>query len=339
MWLEKGVWLFILSKIKKIHLVKQMIKYLEITAVTVSVLFLVMTIKYKPAYAVILNNDVLGYVDNKEKFQELIDENVLKPEQENIAFVSLDNVDYSFRLVNRDLVNTDEVLSELKSNSKNIYKVFEVSNGDDEETVFFNSINEANEYVDNLKQTYEKIDTELKIDTLYLEDEVSEETIQEAKAKIIAKLDAELQQKEEEEEEQRRIESQSVNGIYLACLPVTGGTITSRFGASESVRDHVHQGIDIGASYGTPIKATADGKVKYAGSYGGYGNLVIIDHGNGIETYYGHCSKIYTYVGAEVKAGDTIAGVGSTGNSTGNHCHFEIRVNGSQVNPQKYLYN
>lgn len=315
-----------------------MMKYIEITAVIISVLFLVMTIKYKPAYAVTLNNEVIGYVENKDKFQELVDENILKSEEENVAFVSLDKVDYSFQLVNRQLVNKDEVLSELKSNSKNIYKVYEVSNGDDEDTVFFNSIDEANEYVDGLKQTYEKIDTELKIDTLYLEDEVNEETIQEAKAKITEKLDEELKQKEEEEEEQRRIESQSVNGIYLACVPVSGGTITSRFGISESVRDHVHKGIDIGASYGTPIKATADGKVIYAGAYGGYGNLVIIDHGNGIETYYGHCSKITTSVGTEVKAGDTIATVGSTGNSTGNHCHFEIRVSGTQVNPQKYLY-
>ena len=70
----------------------------------------------------------------------------------------------------------------------------------------------------------------------------------------------------------------------------------------------------------------------------GYGNLIIIDHENGIQTNYGHCSKLYASVGDEVDAGDTIAAVGSTGNSTGNHLHFEIRKNGSQINPQKYVY-
>ena len=70
----------------------------------------------------------------------------------------------------------------------------------------------------------------------------------------------------------------------------------------------------------------------------GYGNLVIIDHGNGIKTYYGHCSKLCVSVGQKVNAGDVIAKVGSTGNSTGNHCHFEIRVNSTQIDPQKYVY-
>ena len=74
-------------------------------------------------------------------------------------------------------------------------------------------------------------------------------------------------------------------------------------------------------------------------NYGGYGNLVIIDHGNGIETYYGHCSKIYVKAGQSVTAGTKIAAVGSTGRSTGNHLHFEIRQNGTQINPQKYVYN
>ncbi len=84
--------------------------------------------------------------------------------------------------------------------------------------------------------------------------------------------------------------------------------------------------------------AVADGTVKFAGVSGGYGNLVIIEHGNGVETYYGHCSSITTKVGTQVKAGDVIAKVGSTGNSTGNHLHFEIRINGVSVNPQKYIY-
>ena len=71
---------------------------------------------------------------------------------------------------------------------------------------------------------------------------------------------------------------------------------------------------------------------------GGYGNLVVISHGNNIETYYGHCSKIYVKKGQTVSSGDVIAAVGSTGRSTGNHLHLEKRKNGNQINPQKYVY-
>lgn len=89
---------------------------------------------------------------------------------------------------------------------------------------------------------------------------------------------------------------------------------------------------------GTPIKAAASGKVIWSGYKGSYGNLVKIDSGKGVVAYYGHCSKLYVSAGEQVKAGDVIATVGSTGNSTGNHLHFEIQLNGQCVNPQKYLY-
>lgn len=311
---------------------------MKVIAIAMVIIFILIMLKYKPAYAVMQNNEVIGYVGNKDEFQNLIDNDILNSKDERVAFVSMDEVDYTPQLVKRDLINEEEILSELKESSKNIYEVFEVSDSEKEDTIFFNTENEANEYVDEIKEDYEKIETDLSITTLYVEEEISEDAIKEAKAKITEKLDEELKQKEEEEAEQRRIESQTVNGIYLACLPVTGGTITSRYGVNESVRDHTHKGIDIAASYGTPIRAVAPGTVKYAGYYGGYGNYVVIDHGNGIETCYGHCSSINTSVGKEVEATDIIANVGSTGNSTGNHCHFEVRVNGVQVNPQNYLY-
>ena len=77
----------------------------------------------------------------------------------------------------------------------------------------------------------------------------------------------------------------------------------------------------------------------FSGYNGSYGNLIIVDCGNGVQIYYGHCSKLLASVGDKVEAGDIIAQVGSTGNSTGNHLHFEIKVNGVSVNPQNYIYN
>ncbi len=115
--------------------------------------------------------------------------------------------------------------------------------------------------------------------------------------------------------------------------PVSG-RISDRFGA----RGGKHEGIDIANSAGTPIKASDGGVVTFAGwTNGGYGNLVIIDHENGYQTYYGHNSRIDVSPGQRVAQGEVIARMGSTGRSTGNHCHFEVRVNGVPQNPFNYL--
>jgi murein DD-endopeptidase MepM/ murein hydrolase activator NlpD len=99
----------------------------------------------------------------------------------------------------------------------------------------------------------------------------------------------------------------------------------------------LHPGIDIGAGMGTPIKAAASGRVIVAAYSGGYGNLVVIDHGNGLATAYAHQSRIAVSVGQEVSQGQVIGYVGSTGFSTGPHLHFEVRVNGSPADPMGYL--
>lgn len=120
----------------------------------------------------------------------------------------------------------------------------------------------------------------------------------------------------------------------------TSGDVTSRFGWRGSPwgwGSDWHPGIDIANDYGTPIVSTADGEVVYSGWYSGYGKLIQIDHGNGIVTLYGHNSELLVNVGTRVKKGEVIAYMGSTGNSTGTHCHYEIRVNGTAVNPANFL--
>ena len=105
-----------------------------------------------------------------------------------------------------------------------------------------------------------------------------------------------------------------------------------RFGGTE-----FHQGIDIAAEMGTPIVAAADGVVTAAGWNGGYGNMVDVDHGSGVVTRYGHASAVAVTVGQQVRRGQVIAYVGSTGRSTGPHLHYEVRVGGQPVNPAAYL--
>jgi murein DD-endopeptidase MepM/ murein hydrolase activator NlpD len=98
-----------------------------------------------------------------------------------------------------------------------------------------------------------------------------------------------------------------------------------------------HSGLDFAASYGSTIRAADSGTVIFAGWYGGYGRAVIIDHGNGMTTLYGHTSQLYVSEGQTVQRGQAIAAVGSTGLSTGPHLHFEVRRNGTPVNPADYL--
>ena len=114
------------------------------------------------------------------------------------------------------------------------------------------------------------------------------------------------------------------------------GTITSRYGSRWG---STHTGLDIAAPTGTTIAAAAAGTVTFSGNRGsGYGNYVKISHGNGVETLYAHCSKLYVKTGQKVAQGEAIAAVGSTGKSTGPHLHLEIRLNGATQNPQLYLY-
>lgn len=117
------------------------------------------------------------------------------------------------------------------------------------------------------------------------------------------------------------------------------GRITSYFGWRRDPFTHrhgSHRGVDFAAYYGAPIVATSDGWITYTGWNGPYGRLVIVRHSNGYSTYYGHCSRILVKGGQKIRQGQTIASVGSTGRSTGPHCHYEIRLRGAALNPLQF---
>jgi murein DD-endopeptidase MepM/ murein hydrolase activator NlpD len=118
--------------------------------------------------------------------------------------------------------------------------------------------------------------------------------------------------------------------------------ITSKFGYRISPftgRREFHKGYDVSSRQGVPILATADGVVTFAGSKGLLGKTIVIDHGHGMVTRYGHCNKILKKRGEKVKRWDTIALIGNTGRSTGPHVHYEVHLNGMPVNPEKYILN
>lgn len=133
-------------------------------------------------------------------------------------------------------------------------------------------------------------------------------------------------------------------GTAAASMPSRMPVDTARFSSLFGSRTHPisgrrknHDGIDMAAPSGTPIYATADGRVEMAKWYGGYGNFVEIEHGGNVETRYGHMSRINVSAGQMVKEGDLIGWVGSTGRSTGPHLHYEIRIAGEPVDPEPYL--
>lgn len=248
-----------------------------------------------------------------------------------------ENPEYELKLVDRTLkTNDDQIVNKIQENLLITYKYYEIA-FNNEKINSVNTIEEAEELIKQIKDDNEEKELDLSIIEKYTqnEKEVNTSEIEIAKQKCEDKIEETIEEQKKEEKEEA---TPKVNGIKLALKPISG-TITSRYGESSTLRKSTHTGLDIAATTGTPIKVVADGVVTNASYSGSYGNLVKISHGDGVETWYAHTSKMCVTVGQKVSAGDTIAAVGSTGNSTGAHLHFEIRINGNHVNPQKYLYN
>lgn len=299
----------------------------------------ILLIKYKPIHKVSISGEEIGYLDTKNTLEESIKNKMNETQKVNIDSIQINaNPEYECKLVDRNTTtNEEKIIANLKDKITVTYKYYEIALS--ENTIQkVNTLEEAEELINLVKEENNTID--LTIDEKYTQnkEELTITDLEIAKKEIKEKTKEAIKIQEAKKAEEERIKAMpEVNGIKLAIKPVSG-TITSRYGASSKIRKSNHTGLDIATSAGTPIKVVANGTVTNAKYSGSYGNLVKISHGNGIETWYAHTNKMYVKVGQKVKAGEVIATVGSTGNSTGNHLHFEIRVNGKHVNPQKYLY-
>ena len=294
-------------------------------------------IKYKPVYEVTVAGKKLGYVEKIDEFKNLIEERIINQEGEYIENISLiQEPEYNFKLLKRTSgTNTDDVIEKLKSADIVItYKYYEVALNNETKS-YVKTLEEAEKVVNEIKEEFadDNLELNLQINEKYTEsiENVDTNNLEVATASV------ESAAKEMKEDSENKDALAVINNIKLSVLPVTG-RITSRYGERSSLRRSTHTGLDIACTTGTDIKVVSNGTVTFSGKKGSYGNLIIVDHGNGVETWYGHCSKLYSKVGDAVTAGDVIAAVGSTGNSTGPHLHFEIRINGECVNPQNYVY-
>ena len=293
---------------------------------------------YKPIYKVTINGEKVGYCIDKKSLQRKINSYMEKGDQpeENLAFIQIDELpEYEMCLLKKGIVtNDEEIYNKVTESGVKYYKYYAILD-DEKEKLYVATFSEAEEIIKGLKDKNSANSNDLTILEHY-ETKLPEIT---TTTKAIASLYEKKQIVKKTTSSSgkfstsRQLSNKKVNlGIKLV-KPVSG-VLTSRYGYRWG---RTHTGIDIGASTGTSIKAAASGTVTFSGWKGTLGYLVVLSHGNGIQTYYGHCSKLLVSAGQNVSAGQLIAKVGSTGRSTGPHLHFEIRVNGASINPQSYI--
>ena len=317
---------------------KELGKAFKILLFSCLLVLVMLLIKYKPVFQVELTGEQIGYVTNKDTIEETIQE-YLNNKEGNVAFVTADNLPtYQFKFIKKEIeTNEEQVLLAVKDQTVITYRSYAIKlDGKLQEQV--KTMEEAEEVVNQIKEAYQQdLELDLTIEELYTQSNPNDDFVEAevATANLDGIMDTRVQEKKEAEKA-AKVEAE-IDGIELT-KPLAGGTISSRFGSRSSIRSGAHTGLDIATAYGTPIHPISEGTVTFAGDKGPYGKLVIISHGNGIESYYGHCSKLYVKVGEKVNIDTVRAAVGSTGNSTGNHLHLEIRKDGVPLNPQKYLY-
>ena len=319
-----------------------MIRYFNVTLLSASLMIGVVTIKSKPMYRVSISGTELGYVQNKEALEEKVKKSILESEEKNVDSIDIKTIpEYKLTFVDKALeTKEEEIVNTVKQDVTITYKYYDLAlNNEKVESV--NTLEEAEKLVNSIKEENQGEELDLSIIEKYTQKEeevTTKQNLEIAKNDIQSKITKKMEDIQKQKEEEERINRMpEINGIKLAYVPISG-IITSRYGVSSRIRSSDHTGLDIAASTGTPIKVVASGTVTCASYRGSYGKVVKVDHGNGLETWYAHTSKMYVEVGEKVEAGEVIAAVGSTGNSTGPHLHFEVRINGEHVNPQNYLY-
>ena len=325
---------------------RTLVKFSLLIFVSVFLIVGAVAILYKPIYSVYLNGELIGYCEDKSKLQSKINNYIEHGDESqdngNLAFVSIETMPtYQMCLLKRGITtNDEEIFQTVVKDGVPYYKYYAIID-DDTEKVYVPDFETAEKIVKQLKSKnsnniddisiIEKYETKLKS---FTNTETAVAKLYERKPVVVAKASGSSGSRVSTSFNISRTRVDL--GISLA-RPVSG-SISSRFGSMSRVRSGVHTGLDIASSYGTKIKASASGTVVFSGYKGAFGKMIAINHGNGVMTYYGHCSSLYVSAGDTVSQGQVIAAVGSTGNSTGPHLHFEVRVNGVAYNPQNYVY-
>ena len=309
--------------------------------------------KFKFVYMVEMGGVELGLVNDKDKFEKDVKDTLENLEEPVVSAKLQENPKYSLRLVDKDDIDVDDnyVFAKVEEKIEKTYRYYNIK--EDDKLLAKVSTKEER---DNLLKELEE---GKQVKDLKVEEEETKEyyIISYDEAKQLASTNVDnIENEKRSKLEKEKIEKRNTNIVKNIRR---GGTVSASSSSNASAMlgslsfrrplnsSRVsagylgypgHRGIDFPSPQGTPVMAAESGTVTTVMySNKSYGNRVIIDHGNGISTLYGHNSTIGVSLGQKVSKGQTIAGVGSTGNSTGNHVHFEIRINGKPINPTSYV--
>lgn len=309
--------------------------------------------KFKFVYMVEMGGVELGLVNDKDKFEKDVKDTLENLEEPVVSAKLQENPKYSLRLVDKDDIDVDDnyVFAKVEEKIEKTYRYYNIK--EDDKLLAKVSTKEER---DNLLKELEE---GKQVKDLKVEEEETKEyyiiSYEEAKQLASTNVDN-IENEKRSKLAKEKIEKRNTNIVKNIRR---GGTVSASSSSNASAMlgslsfrrplnsSRVsagylgypgHRGIDFPSPQGTPVMAAESGTVTTVMySNKSYGNRVIIDHGNGISTLYGHNSTIGVSLGQKVSKGQTIAGVGSTGNSTGNHVHFEIRINGKPINPTSYV--
>ena len=309
--------------------------------------------KFKFVYMVEMGGVELGLVNDKDKFEKDIKDTLENLEEPVVSAKLQENPKYSLRLVDKDDIDVDDnyVFAKVEEKIEKTYRYYNIKE-DDKLLAKVSTTEEKDNLLKELEEAKQVKD-------LKVEEEQTKEyyiiSYEEAKQLASTNVDN-IENEKQNKLEKEKIEKRNTNIVKNIRR---GGTVSASSSSNASAMlgslsfrrplnsSRVsagylgypgHRGIDFPSPQGTPVMAAESGTVTTVlYSNKSYGNRVIIDHGNGISTLYGHNSSISVSLGQKVSKGQTIAGVGSTGRSTGNHVHFEIRINGKPINPTSYV--
>lgn len=309
--------------------------------------------KFKFVYMVEMGGVELGLVNDKDKFEKDVKDTLENLEEPVVSAKLQENPKYSLRLVDKDDIDVDDnyVFAKVEEKIEKTYRYYNIKE-DDKLLAKVSTTEEKDNLLKELEEAKQVKD-------LKVEEEKTKEyyiiSYEEAKQLASTNVDN-IENEKKNKLEKEKIEKRNTNIVKNIRR---GGTVSASSSSNASAMlgslsfrrplnsSRVsagylgypgHRGIDFPSPQGTPVMAAESGTVTTVMySNKSYGNRVIIDHGNGISTLYGHNSTIGVSLGQKVSKGQTIAGVGSTGNSTGNHVHFEIRINGKPINPTSYV--
>lgn len=311
------------------------LRFIVLTIIVLVLVFCAVVITvlnmYKPSVKVYLGDRFIGYFSSKEQFDEIYSDLVTEKQNidPNVKVYLEEEPTFETSYIRDMLFASQNVYDDLRAELKTEYTVYHVAvNG--ENKMAFNNSDDAEKYAEDLESKVTSLKAEIK------EEKVNnlEEMTTTARADEILKDLVDRNQPVQTPKNNVSSEQFADSAIW----PTAAKYVMSTFGWRREFGDF-HTGIDIAGNAGLDIYAYQPGVVTFSGYSSSYGNNVRIDHGNGMSTLYAHCSKLVASTGQRVEQGQVIAKVGRTGWATGNHLHFEIRINGTPVNPYPYIIN